>query len=318
MPVLKKTVISFITISLTIFLIVGNLSAASEKTGVITGDVVNFRAYPNTSSKILSQLKKGARVSILGSEGDWFNVSYSDATGWISDKYIVVRDEKIAAGVVSGSVVNVRSKPSTSSEVLKKLTKGTIVEIFEHSGDWYRISIGEDRYGFIHSDYVSIREEPVSRGAVEADAAAAAAAPAGDAAHDLLLDAAADLRQKIVELSKQLLGVKYVYGGSTAKGFDCSGFVSYVFAKFGITLDRSSRDMGNGGIPVKKTDMEPGDLIFFDTNGGLNGINHVGIYIGDGKFIHASSSLGRKVTISNLGDSFYNKTYMRSRDYLSK
>ena len=76
--------------------------------------------------------------------------------------------------------------------------------------------------------------------------------------------------------------------------------------------------MGKGGIAVNKADLKPGDLVFFDTNGGLNSINHVGIYIGNNKFIHASSSLGRKVTISSLNDKYYSKTYMRARDYLSK
>jgi len=309
MPLFRKLLFTIFALLVFTFLATSAVFAAAEKTGIITEDAVNFRAGPDTTYKILSQLSKGTKVTVVANEGDWFKVSYNDATGWVNGNYITIRDEQISAGVVNTPVLNVRSKPNTTSEILCKLEKGAVVEIVEESGDWYRIYIGESRYGWIHSDYVTIREEKVSRGSQEGQV---------QAAEEPVVDADTDLRQQIVNYSKKLLGIKYVYGGSTTKGFDCSGFVSYVFNKFGITLPRSSKDMGNGGIAVKKADLKPGDLVFFDTNGGLNGINHVGIYIGNNKFIHASSSLGRKVTISSLGDSYYSKTYMRARDYLSK
>ncbi len=301
MSVLRKLLLSLSVVIVLLLLFSCNVFAAAEQIGIVTGDVVNFRASPNTSSKIINQLVEGTKVTVTSSEGDWYQVTYSDASGWINSNYVAVRDAQISAGVVSGSVVNVRSKPTTSSEVLTKLERGAAVEIFEKSGDWYRISIGEERYGWMHSDYVTIREERVSRGA-----------------DDTQLSADTDIRQQIVDYSKKLQGIRYVYGGSTTKGFDCSGFVSYVFKKFGITLDRTSRGMGKGGATVKKADLQPGDLVFFDTNGGLNGINHVGIYIGSNKFIHASSYLKRRVTISSLSDKYYTKAYMCARDYLSK
>jgi cell wall-associated NlpC family hydrolase len=304
MPYLRKLLIIISGIVIVIFIATGTVFAAAEKTGVITGDVVNFREKPSTSSKILVQLKKGTKVSVVASEGDWCQVSYSDTTGWVHGDYITVRDEQISAGVVKADVLNVRSKPDTSSEILTKLEKGTIVEIAEQSGVWYRILVFDERYGWVHGDYITIREDKVSRGAQTS-------------VEEPAVDANKDLRQQIVEYSKKLLGIKYKYGGSTTKGFDCSGFVSYVFKNFGITLPRASRDMGNSGVAVKKENLKPGDLVFFDTNGGLNGINHVGIYIGDGKFIHASSYIGKKVTISSLNDKFYSKSYMRSRDVLT-
>ncbi len=307
MSLFRKLLFTISALLVFTFFATGAVFAAAEKTGIITEDAVNFRASPDTSSKILNQLSKGTKVSVVASEGDWFQVSYSDATGWVNGNYITVRDEQISAGVVSAPVLNVRSEPNTTSEILSKLEKGAMVEIVEQSGDWYRIFIGENRYGWIHSDYITIREERVSRGTEKIQTPG-----------NPVVEAGTDLRKQIVDYSKKLLGIKYVYGGSTTKGFDCSGFVSFVYKKFGMTLPRSSRDMGNGGVAVKKTDLKPGDLVFFDTNGGLNGINHVGIYIGGGKFIHASSSLGRKVTISNLSDKYYTKTYMRARDYLSK
>lgn len=311
MQALRKVCISLSAIFIAILLISGEAFAESEKTGVITGSVVNLRAEPNTSSKILDQLKKGTKVSVAGSEGEWYKVSYSDKTGWINDNYIVLRDVAVSSGVVTGSVVNVRSKPDISSEVLTKVKKGDTVEIFEKSGEWMRISIGEERYGWINSEFIKVKNETVSRGDTGGNTGAQIQVSAGT-------DGDLDLRQRIVTYAKTLLGIKYVYGGSTTKGFDCSGFVSYVFKHFGITLERASKDMGRYGETVKKSDLQPGDLVFFDTNGGLNGINHVGIYIGNSKFIHASSGNGRKVTISSLSDSYYSKTYMRARDYITK
>ena len=335
MPAVRKSLITVPVILLTIFLLSAAAFAASVKTGVITNDGVNLRANPDTSAKILTQLEKGKKVSVLDSEGDWFKVSFNDATGWVNDSFVVIREQVISTGTVTGDVLNVRSKPDISSEVLTKLDKGAKVDIYERSGDWYRISIGNERFGWVNREFLSVRGETVSRGLeVEAPvkvtdekgktAADTAEGNSGDATDDSSPavddnDKAGDLRQDIVAYAKKFIGVKYVSGGSTPKGFDCSGFVGYVFKHFGITLERVSRDMGNGGTAVKKADLQPGDLVFFDTNGGLNAIRHVGIYIGNNNFIHASSGAGhRKVMISSLSDSFYSKSYMRARDYLTE
>ena len=118
--------------------------------------------------------------------------------------------------------------------------------------------------------------------------------------------------QQIVNHAKKFLGVRYVWGGSSTKGFDCSGFTKHVFKNFGVTLNRVSASQAKQGTYIKKANLLPGDLVFFDTNGGLNKINHVGIYIGNGRFIHSSSSHSGVVT-SSLSDGFYAKTYMTAR-----
>jgi peptidoglycan hydrolase-like protein with peptidoglycan-binding domain len=122
-------------------------------------------------------------------------------------------------------------------------------------------------------------------------------------------------RLSIVSYAKNFLGVNYVWGGTTPKGFDCSGFVKYVFKKFGVVLDRVSSSQATQGAKVKKTELQPGDLVFFDTNGGHNRINHVGMYIGSGNFIQASSDYS-EVVISSLEDGFYANTYMTARRVL--
>lgn len=109
-----------------------------------------------------------------------------------------------------------------------------------------------------------------------------------------------------------LIGVKYQYGGSTTSGFDCSGFTGYVFAKMGLDLSRRSVDQASQGEKVAKADLKAGDLVFFDTTGKNNGsISHVGIYVGDGKFAHASTRIG--VTIDELDSSYYKSRFVTAR-----
>lgn len=118
--------------------------------------------------------------------------------------------------------------------------------------------------------------------------------------------------QKIADYSKKFLGIRYVWGGTTTKGFDCSGFVKYVYKKFGITLNRVSSAQAKNGTYIKKANLQAGDLVFFDTNGGTKRINHVGIYIGNGRFIQASSDHSG-VVISSITTGFYSKAYITAR-----
>ncbi len=305
MSVFKKVTLSLVVMLAALFAFTG--AAYAEQVGVITGSVVNLRAEPNTTSKVLAKLEKGTGLSVTESKDGWYKVTRNDVTGWISGDYITVSDVAILSGVVNTSVLNVRGKPDIASEVLSKLESGAKVNVYEESGEWFRVSVGVGRYGWVNSEFITIRKESVSRGAEETIAELAAAIDEKEAQ---------GIRSEIVEYAKTLQGIRYVYGGSTTKGFDCSGFVGYVFKHFGITLERSSYDMSRTGTKVKKGDLKAGDVVFFDTNGGLNRVNHVGIYIGNGKFIHASSYLQRRVTISSLSDSYYSKCYMSARSFI--
>ncbi|SHI50266.1 C40 family peptidase [Lutispora thermophila] len=114
-----------------------------------------------------------------------------------------------------------------------------------------------------------------------------------------------------VDFTRKYLGKPYVYGASTGKAFDCSGFTTYVMKNYGIKLERTASQQFKKGTPVAKEDLKPGDLVFFSANGKT--IGHVGIYIGDHKFIHASSSK-KQVVISDLRT--YGDKYQGARRYI--
>ena len=120
------------------------------------------------------------------------------------------------------------------------------------------------------------------------------------------------IARRIVQSSMQYIGVPYVFGGTTPSGFDCSGYVRYVFAQAGISLPRMADEQYYYGKPISTTDLRAGDLVFFSTY--TYGPSHVGIYLGDGNFINASSSRG--VVIDSLGNSYWSATYIGARRVL--
>jgi peptidoglycan DL-endopeptidase CwlO len=120
------------------------------------------------------------------------------------------------------------------------------------------------------------------------------AAPAAKVPARKLAAAKAAMSQRVVRYAKRFIGVRYVYGGSSPRsGFDCSGFVRYVYAHFGVSLPRSSYAQFGDGRRVSRGSLRPGDLVFFDA------VGHVGLYVGNGRFIHAPHT-GTRVQISPL------------------
>lgn len=116
-----------------------------------------------------------------------------------------------------------------------------------------------------------------------------------------------------------LIGTRYRFGGSSVKsGFDCSGFIGYLFKQeLGLQLPRSTRDMININAPlVARTELEPGDLLFFSTNG-RGRVSHAGIYLGDDRFIHSSSSRSGGVRVDSLEDRYWNRSFIEAKRALA-
>ncbi|HHW49576.1 MAG TPA: SH3 domain-containing protein [Clostridiaceae bacterium] len=301
----KKILIVFPILIAVIFSFSSLAFANGDKEAKVIGDNLNVRISPNLSAEILTKLPKGIKVKVLGESGDWYNISYEEITGWVFGQYLSFEDKPIGVGIINGSNVNVRSTPEISSgNIITQANRGDTFDVYECSGDWYRIQLSGQKFGWVFKDYIIVRDSVSSRGSGgQADRDSGSGSTKG---------------QQIVEYAKRFLGVKYRYGkASPSEGFDCSGFVYYVFKHFGINLQRSSKDQAKYGVRVDKKDLKAGDLVFFDTNGGLNAVNHVGIYIGNGKFIHASSgSSAKKVVISDMSSGFYAKCYMTARRYI--
>lgn len=117
---------------------------------------------------------------------------------------------------------------------------------------------------------------------------------------------------RLMEKVDSLEGTPYKWAGATESGFDCSGFTRYVFAEFGIDLPHSSAAQAREGTKISRDELRQGDLVFFNTGG--NGISHVGIYLGEGQFIHADTDRG--VIKSKLSESYYAKRYVTARRVL--
>lgn len=121
-----------------------------------------------------------------------------------------------------------------------------------------------------------------------------------------------DTQNAIISTAQKYMGVPYVWGGTTTDGFDCSGFTQYVMQQNGISLPRTAAEQFAVGTPVDKGNLQTGDLVFFTTY--KPGASHVGIYMGDGNFINASSS-AKKVTITALNGTYYVEHYIGARRY---
>ena len=136
--------------------------------------------------------------------------------------------------------------------------------------------------------------------------APATSAPAAQAEVVAAGSAPAPTHGGVVGIAMSYLGVPYVWGGASPSGFDCSGFVMYVYGQVGVSLPHNAAAQYGYGSPVSRSELAPGDLVFFD------GLGHVGIYIGGGQFVHAPHT-GDVVKVSSLGDSWYASTYVGAR-----
>ncbi|GLO47288.1 peptidase P60 [Pseudomonas putida] len=127
------------------------------------------------------------------------------------------------------------------------------------------------------------------------------------------------LADSVLERGMSLIGTRYRFGGTSEQsGFDCSGFIGYLFREeAGVTLPRSTREMINVDAPkVARNKLKPGDLLFFSTNG-RGRVSHAGIYLGDNQFIHSSSRRSGGVRIDSLGDRYWSKTFIEAKRALA-
>ncbi|CEN92519.1 MAG: SH3 domain-containing protein [Paeniclostridium sp.] len=278
-------------------------SVKSEKQ--VTGNRVNFRKGPGTSYSIITSLNKGTKVGYISENNGWAKISYNGNIGYMSTNYLATIDSNSGGNnsgsnedstvksekQVTGNRVNFRKGPGTNYSVITSLNKGTKVGYISESNGWAKVNYN-GTIGYMSANYIGdVNSNP----------------GAGESGTSQGADA-------VISLAKQQLGKPYVWGAEGPSSFDCSGFTQYVFKNAaGKNLPRVSKEQSKFGQSVNKSNLQKGDLIFFDTD--KDGVvNHVGIYMGNNEFIHASSG-GKKVIISQL-NSYYNSVYTNARRVL--
>ena len=254
-----------------------NLGIADVESGNL-----NVRKEPSTSGKLVGKMPKDSACEVLEitEDGAWAHIISGEVEGYVSTEYLYMgADAGMRAlelirtiAVVNVDSLKVRDEASTDSAVLTQVPKGEELEVTEQLEGWIKVSVdGEDAY--VSAEYVIIEEKLDT-------AVTMSELRYGQGVSDLRVD--------IAEYAKQFLGNPYVWGGtSLTKGTDCSGFTQSIYKHFGISISRSSRTQAKDGTKISASELQPGDLIFYANSSGT--INHVAMYIGNGKVIHASS-----------------------------
>lgn len=257
----------------------------------VSADSLNVREFNNQDSKLLGQARHDQQLIVLNEVGDWYAIRTSDGKMGFVKKEFCVPVGAYAEGHVSKTDVNLRDKPSAEgTAVLGKLQPDQVLQVLSKDDNWYKVTAG-DKTGYVRADMLAL-----------------GAAPAQDA-----VVSRGGNRDELVAFAKKQLGKPYSWGKSGPNSFDCSGFVGYVYRNvYNKDLGHSSVGMSSMGTAVDKANLAVGDLVFFAT-GGSKRINHVGMYIGGGNFIHASSSKTNAVMISTLSSGGYSNCYRGAR-----
>ena len=216
-----------------------------------------------------------------------------------------------AVYTVTVNSLNMRSGAGTNYKVLGSASKGTklcLIEVCKANSKgeiWYKMSTASGSTVYVLNDFVKY--------APNTEMPKTDLADRGDKEETKPADTNKAKADDIIAYAKKFLGVRYVYGGSTPSGFDCSGFTSYVFKQNGYSITRTSTSQARDGVAVSKSNLQKGDLVFFSSSRYGSSIGHVGIYIGGGEFIHAASGSSMRVMISSLNNPYYVDAYKTAR-----
>ena len=276
--------------------------------GAITNvsSVVNVRYKAGLNSDILTTLTNGQNVTITGKQGQWYKVSINGKTGFIYEEYISLNSNTTTAQNTSTNNVkqtSVNTTNTATNNLKVNNVKSTSMNTTTNS------SVAANKATNIISMAVNTTGSATSNtGSTSTTGSAtsntgststtgSATSNIGSTSTTGTVSASA---QAVIQYAEQFEGYPYVWGGSSpSTGFDCSGFVQYVFNHFGISLPRTTYSQVNCGTAVSLSDIQPGDLVFeFGTSAAPS---HVGIYIGNGEMIDAAG-VGQGVTISKLYD----------------
>ncbi len=274
---------------------------------------INVRGAADETSLILDQVSQGSQVIILETtDNGWHKIYFGDNydIGYVSAEYINIgdmvkrtdiaekRNSRIAAIAknakikTTASSVAVKLLPSEESETVTTLSNNVSCKVISGGTNWTKIIVSAtNEIGYVRTSSVSvITEAPAKKATTKTSASKAKSAETNAA------PAASKNGSALVAQASKYIGVRYVYGGTSPSGFDCSGLVQYCLRKLGVSIGRSSSAQYASGVSVSRSNLQPGDLVFFSRGGG---ISHVAIYAGDGKVIHAPRA-GKPVCYQSL------------------
>jgi len=271
-----------------------DLTNAPIKRGIVTVDSLNLREQPSLDGNILKSLSKNTEGILVEAQEGWYKIILDNSiTGWVHSNYINTIPFYPEGQIIADNV-NLRTIPSTEGKVICQLPLNKRVAIKNYDDNWYEIITPENETGWLHSSYIIINIKSTN---------------------NTVSRSMNRTTLKIIEIAKNLLDSPYVYGAEGPSKFDCSGFTHYVFKESGIRIPRTSSAQATVGTRIEKSQLKMGDLVFFDTSGKYNGVvTHVGIYIDNGEFIHASSGRNAKrVVISSLTEGYYNERFIKAQ-----
>jgi uncharacterized protein YgiM (DUF1202 family) len=238
--------------------------------GYVNVERAVMRAKASTSSEAVQELKENTEVKVISLEDDWYKIEYNGKTGYMAARLIsekktgttsrgglatrettsTVEDAKvIKTGYVNVGLANVREKATTSSKIVTTLKQKAKVSIIGTELSFYKIKI-DDKAAYISKDLVSNSIKDIEALEKEED--------------KVTTSSGSTSGEKIANYAKKYLGYKYVYGGTSPKGFDCSGFTYYVLKSCGYSVSRSCSAQAKLGKSVSKANLQIGDLVFFN------------------------------------------------------
>ena len=291
---------------------------------------VKIKVIPLISSIELDEVKKDDEVEVVEILNDWVKIKTSnEKEGWIrKEKLTTIKTEnkedtttdttttqtntaqnQTKTMYVNVQTANLRQKADKTSQVVKQLTQNTKVTVTSSENGWAYVDVNGTK-GYIAETLLSSTQKETSRsGLTTREQSANTTNQTKKTNTSKTVTESTSTSQSgnsVVSYAKQFLGCKYVYGGTTPSGFDCSGFTKYVYKHFGINLNRTAAAQYSNGQLV--TSLQAGDLVMF----GKSGINHVGIYIGGNTFIH-SANPSQGVRTDSMSTGYYKTNYVGAR-----
>ena len=291
------------------------------------------------------------KIKLATGETAWVIDEFAKVIGTATRGYdgdVDTRDESTIGGVseppkptsrmqIKGDNVNFRANPNLDADIMDQLADGIVVTVLEGFGEWRRIKTPDGSVGYVNkmfleeikapqvavanggsSGVTAVSNSPQKTTTVKKTASSSSSSSSSQSSSTAKAgNGQSKAGNDLVSYAKQFMGIRYKWGGTTTKGFDCSGFTQYVMRHFGVSIPRTSKSQSTAGKAVKKADLRTGDIVYFAKSGTNRTVNHVGIYIGSGNFIHSSSGGGGKgVTVSNLNSGSYAARYAGARRYL--